>query len=207
MPHPDRFPHHPEATNRTRIDIKDLALLRSDFTSELIAILTYRRFLGDAEHERARYAFEHAINNEIGHVVELCRAIARLDPVQAQAFCAHDLEWLLQETLPPPMSLARLAGVRVRGSRSADSVPLLADGSLPAHVHDIAAAADDFDRLNMAIEMELTSINLYEEHVIRADHEATKDLLVGLVNSEKQHVAHFLQVAMEVAHSRAHRRL
>jgi rubrerythrin len=198
--HPTRFPHHPETANRTRIDEKDLSLLRSDLTSELIAILTYRRFLGEANHDATRHAFEHAINNEIGHVVELAQALARLDPVQAQEFRFHDLEWLLKETLPPPTTLARMVGAGLRGPHSGDTPPLLADGALPSHVHDIAAAADDFDRLDMAIEMELTAINLYEEHVIRAEHEETKDLFTGILNSEKEHVAHFLQAAVDFAH-------
>ncbi|HHW14430.1 MAG TPA: hypothetical protein GXX28_05790 [Firmicutes bacterium] len=204
MSHPDRFPHHPEAMNRTRIDEKDLSLLRADLTGEFTAILTYRRFLGEARHDATRHAFEHAINNEIGHAIELCRAIARLDPVQAQEFRFHDLQWLLQETLPPPTALARMVGVNARGPRSADTVPLLADGALPSHLHDIASAADDLDRLNMAMEMELTAINLYEEHVIRAEHEATKDLLTGILNSEKGHVSHFLQVATELSHAHHH---
>lgn len=201
MSHPNRFPHHPEDANRTRIDEKDLSLLRADLTGEFIAILTYRRFLGEAHHEATRYAFEHAINNEIGHVIDLAREIACLDPVQAQEFRFHDLEWLTKEGLPPPTTLARMTGVVLRAPHSGDTPPLLADGALPAHVHDVASAADDLDRLDMAIEMELTTINLYEEHVIRAEHEATRDLFTGILNSEKEHVAHFLQVALDTAHA------
>ncbi|MGE5508516.1 MAG: ferritin-like domain-containing protein [Chitinophagales bacterium] len=204
MPHPARFPHHPEDTNLTRTENKDLALLRADATGELIAIVTYRRFLGEARHPAAKQALEHAINNEIGHFLELSRAVAHLDPVQAQEFCFHDLEWLTAETLPPPAPLARMSGIAPRGTGSGETPPLLADGALPNHQHDIASAADDLDRLNMAIEMELSAINGYQEHVVRAEEESTKRLLTGIMNSEKEHVAHFLQVMIEVAHQRHH---
>lgn len=204
MKHPDRFPHNPEHTNTLRILDKDLLLLRTDATGELIAILTYRRFLGEARRHETRQALEQVINAEIGHFVELSKMIACLDPVQAEEFSHHNLNWLLYSTAAPRGPRPSFPGTNLRAHATGDTTPMLADGATLPHLHDIAAAADDIDRLDMSIEEEFTAINGYQEHIELAQHEQVKTLLAGIMNSEKDHVAMFLEVALMIAHEHHH---
>jgi rubrerythrin len=178
--------------------------LRTDATNELIAILTYRRFLGESRQHETRHVLEHVINVEIGHFVELMKMIACLDPVQAEEFKRHDLSRILYRTAAPSGPMPSIPGSNMRGRASGDTPPLLADGLTLPHLHDIAAAADDIDRLDMSIEEELTAINGYQEHIEAAMHEQVKTLFAGIMNSEKDHVAMFLEAAFMIAHEHHH---
>jgi rubrerythrin len=158
----------------------DLLLLRSAVMRQVEATLTYREDSRVITDRRLAGLFRTEAQHEAGHIVELNRMIARLDPDQATEFRDHDLAFLANETSrggPTERGHGDGGGSRKGGDREAW-----------------------LKELKDAVQLELNTLNIYQEDALRASHPEVRALLTNIMNHEKEDYAIFLAEMVRLIH-------
>jgi hypothetical protein len=158
----------------------DLLLLRSAVMRETEATLTYRENSHVITDRRLAGLFRTEAQHEAGHFVELNRMIARLDPDQATEFRDHELAFLAEE--------GRRGGP-LSGGRGGSG------GS--THKSDREAWIKE---LREAVQLELMTLNIYQEDAARASHPEVRTLLTKIMNHEKEDYAIFASELVRLIH-------
>ncbi|MDI6869925.1 MAG: ferritin-like domain-containing protein [Bacillota bacterium] len=156
----------------------DLLALRSAAMREKEAFLTYRHYGLTIADRRLSEFFHHEAMDEAGHFIELNRMLARLDPVQAEEFRHHDLDFLVDGAMGDPR---------------------LSRWSSEAKVRD---PEKWLDALKESIDLEYYALNIYQEDAARAVHPEVKELLTRIMNHEKDDLAAFIHELYRLLHRR-----
>lgn len=154
----------------------DLLALRSAAAREKEAFLEYRHHGMMIADRRLAGLFHEEARHEAGHFIALCQMLSHLDPDQAAEFQAHDLAYLASSEPGDPVMGRMEMGMKVK-----DPEKWLED-------------------LKEAVDLELHTLNVYQEDASRALHVEVKELLTRIMNHEKQDLAIFVRELQRLLH-------
>ncbi|MGE5554448.1 MAG: hypothetical protein ACM3XZ_11150 [Betaproteobacteria bacterium] len=161
----------------TMVGDSDLLALRSAAMRQKEAFLAYRRYAMTIADRRLAEIFHHETQEEAAHFIAVNRMAARLDPIQADEFRQHELDFLADETVMGDPRVGR------------------------AFSHEKVKDPEEWIMaLKEAIDLEYHTLNVYQEDACRAIHPEVKELLTRIMNHEKKDLAVFIRELYRLLH-------
>jgi rubrerythrin len=172
----------------------NLFLLRDDLTDELGAIIGYLECAVQIRLPKISELFSRIAGEEAGHFIRLIQMLSSLDPVQAEQLKQQELTVLtLCDEQPSTISNTCNKCPQYNDSgHSGRKEP----GEQRHHESDFR----DMECLGNAIKDELRAINAYQRQVQMTTNQSIQNLLITIMNKEKEHLAKFVKLFYELRH-------
>ncbi len=167
----------------------ELIYLREDLADEFSAINDYLECASLSDDRYISHLFRKIAEEEAGHFIQLFRMVSSLDPVQADELAKHDLEMLLFSRMPSPPNF-------VNNNAKENSK----DSSYHAKKKHYDKYPPVLKCLKNAIRDELSAINNYQKQIQMINNPTIQNLLIPIMNKEKEHVAEFTKAFYDLIH-------
>lgn len=169
----------------------ELIFLREDIADELGAIVGYMECAGQIKNYKINKQFREIANEETSHFISLMSMVAILDPVQAEELKKQGLLKLnyLNESVVP---------LGIPGQCQACTQPERRQHDYVADKRLYTPDERIFECLRNAVRDELHAINAYQKQIIATKNPAIQNLLITIMNKEKEHVSIFTKFFHEV---------
>lgn len=209
-------PATPPTSPPTHVANPDLIFLRDDLADEVGAIVGYLECAREVKDRRLSRRFREIARDEEGHYAQLLQMIASLDPVQAEELSKQELSLLATmgykpQPMPGMPGMQAMPGMpRVPGMQGLPAGNMSCP-TCPQHAKYPAEEDEEeqlkrhyrpFDRdlecLRNALRDELHAINAYQRQIAATHNTAIQNLLTPIMNQEKEHVAEFTKLLLEL---------
>ncbi len=179
----------------------NLWFLREDAADEAGAIIGYLECAAQIRHPKLSELFTRIAGEEAGHFIRLLQMISSLDPVQAEQLKQQELTilTLFNEDLVPVggscKDCSQFKDNQGHGYRTFQ-------GEQKHYQSDFRV----LECLGNAIRDELRAINAYQRQVQITANQNVQNLLITIMNKEKEHLAEFVKWLYELRHSHPSRK-
>ncbi len=172
----------------------NLFFLREDLADELGSIIGYLECAELVHHPKINEQFLQMAGEETGHFIRLMRMLSNLDPVQAQRLKEQELTILTLENggAQPPGAACGSC------SRSKDS--RTSEYKNYARERCDKSSMKDLELVGNAIRDELRAVNAYQKQVQITANQSIQNLLIIIMNQEKEHLAKFIRLFHDLRH-------
>ena len=171
----------------------NLFFLRDDLGDELGAVVGYLECAALAQHQRIRELFSRIAGEEAGHFIRLARMICSLDPVQAEQLKRQELTVLTLINDGPALPESPCGNCLSKEDRPERK-------SFQGERY-YKPGFKEREFLGNAIRDELRAINAYQKQVQITASQSIQNLLIVIMNREKEHLAQFIRLFYDLQHS------
>lgn len=197
MDYDNRCPHLASSSGVLQYNAdSNLFFLREDLADEMGAIIGYMECAAQTHQPQLSETFTRIASEETGHFIRIIRMVSRLDPVQAELLKQQELTilTLMNDSVHPP-----------ENHQEDDYYPK--DGNqhrrknFSGEQRHFESEFWDLECLEKAIRDELKAINAYQKQVQITADQNIQNLLITIMNKEKEHLARFIKLFYELSHS------
>ena len=180
----------------------DLIMLREDLADELGAVIGYLECADEIRDRLMNEKFREIAREEAGHFVSLMRAVAGLDPVQAEELKKQELTILaffgdqVYSMGNPCGCYNKHQGPFVGPKKHYGDEKKFSPEEKKHYSPDFRV----YECLRNAIRDEFHAINAYQKQVQSTANPSLQGLLTTIMNKEKQHVAIFTKLLYDLKH-------
>jgi rubrerythrin len=172
----------------------NLFFLREDLADELGAVIGYLECAALAYHSKVSEQFSRIADEETGHFIRLMQMISSLDPVQAEQLKQQELTvlTLMNDGVKPPGTVC--------GNCSHSKDPRLSEHKNYPKERYEKSNVKELELLGNAIRDELRAVNAYQKQVQITANQSIQNLLIIIMNQEKEHLAKFVRLFHDLQH-------
>lgn len=188
-------PHLSQGTGEVRYSAdSNLIFLREDLADELGAVIGYLECAALAYHSKVSEQFSRIAGEEAGHFIRLMQMISSLDPVQAEQLKQQELTvlTLVNDGVKPPETFCGDC------SHSKDH-RISEHKNYPKEKYE-KSNIKDLELLGNAIRDELRAVNAYQKQVQITANQSIQNLLIIIMNQEKEHLAKYVRIFHDLQH-------
>ncbi len=174
---------------------QNLFWLREDLADELGAIIGYLECAAQIRRPGISEQFTRIAGEEAGHFIRITQMLASLDPVQTEQLKRQELTVLtLFNEQPSTIDNSCNKCLQFNDGRRA--------GRKESKEEQRRYESDfrDMECLGNAIKDELRAINAYQRQVQLTTNQSIQNLLITIMNKEKEHLAEFIKLFYDLHH-------
>lgn len=172
----------------------NLFFLREDLADELGAVIGYLECGALAFHSKVSEQFSRIAGEETGHFIRLMQMVSSLDPVQADQLKQQELTvlTLMHDGIKSPETIC--------GNCSHWKEHRLSEHKNYPKERYEKSNIKDLELLGNAIRDELRAVNAYQKQVQMTANQSIQNLLIIIMNQEKEHLAKFIRLFHDLKH-------